>query len=156
VTNRGDFEQGAVSVRSTGWVVDPDDGQPVAAVLLEVENRPDVADLARVVALEGPGDLRCGIGVWDLDEPVLVRLEVALDHPVHCRFHLVLGWAEHATWLASVADGGAMAVGTGDGDGSWLLLNVDGRRLGEVLDLLGPPADAGPTRGGAGGLGGEP
>jgi hypothetical protein len=143
VIDRDGFAAGAVPARSTGWVVDPDDGRPVPAVLLDTTGRPDVADLARVMAIEGVGDLRCGVGVWDLDGPeaALVRLEAALDHPVRCRFHLVLSWAEHAAWLAAVADTAAVAVGTGDGDGAWLMLDVDGGRLAAVLALLDPDPD---------------
>jgi hypothetical protein len=127
-----------VPVRSTGWVVDPDDESLVAAVLLDTAERPEVADLARVTAAEGVGDLRCGVGVWDLGpaDDRLVRLEVAVDHPVHCRFHVVLPWVDHAEVLRAVSSGGALALGSGDGEGEWLVLNVDPQRLQPVIDLL--------------------
>jgi hypothetical protein len=132
-------------------MVDPADDSLVAAVLLDASARPDVADLARVTALDGVGDLRCGVGVWDVDGPdhLLVRFEVAVDHPVRCWFHLVVPWEPHRHWLAEVVAGGALAVGTGEGDGDWLVLTVDPARLGPVLDLLGDASGRDEGDGGA-------
>jgi hypothetical protein len=133
-----EFRRDALAVVSTGFIADPDDGSLVAAMVLDASARPDVADLTRVHALEGVGDLRCGLGVYDVGPPAswLVRLEVAVDHPVHCRFHAVVDWASHRPWLTAVADGGAVAIGTGDDSGYWLRLNVDAARVGPVLELL--------------------
>lgn len=132
------FSLGAVAVMSTGFIVDPDDGATVAAMVLDTTDRPDVADLARVHAAEGVGDVRCGLGVFDLGPPEcwLVRLEVAVDHPVQCRFHTVMDWVGHRQWLASVVDGGSVAVGAGVDAEHWLRLNVDPSLVAPVLGQL--------------------
>jgi len=124
-------------VLSMGHVV-LDDGLPVPAVLLDTSARPDVADLARVAATEGVGDLRCGLGVWDLGSPEdwLVRIEAVVDHPVRCRFHLCVVWHKSQEWLGDIAANGTVTVGTGDGSGPWLALNVDPIRLAPVLAEL--------------------
>lgn len=128
------FAAGALPVLSMGHVV-LHDGLPVPAVLLDTSGRPDVADLARVASTEGVGDLRCGLGVWDLGSPEdwLVRIEAVVDHPVRCRFHLCVLWHESQEWLGDIAAHGMLTVGTGDGSGPWLALNVDPGRLAPVL-----------------------
>lgn len=136
-----EFRRGAVTLLSVGAIVDPgDDGAEriLPALALDATERPDVADLVRVQADEGVGDLRCGVGVWDLgpSQDCLVRLEVAVDHPVRCRFHTVLPWAGHEAWLSSVAAAGAVALDVGDPEGRWLVLTVDPARLVPLLDLL--------------------
>lgn len=132
------FRRGEVEVLSTGFITDPDDGATVAAMVLNTALRPDVADLARVHAVEGIGDVRCGLGVFDLGpaDTWLVRLEVIVDHPVHCRFHTVVDWAAHRKWLAAMADGGSVAMGAGVQAEHWLRLNVDPSLTKPVLDLL--------------------
>jgi hypothetical protein len=128
----------ALEVVSTGFITDPDDDAVVAAMVLDTTGRPDVADLARVHASEGIGDVRCGVGVLDIGPPDtwLVRLEVAVDHPVRCRFHAVVDWLGHRSWLAAVADGASVAVGAGTGAEYWLRLNVDPDMMRPVLELL--------------------
>jgi hypothetical protein len=132
------FRWGGLTVVSTGYITDPDDGATVAAMVLDTSSRPDVADLARVHATDGVGDLRCGLGVYDLGPPEewLVRVEVVVDHPVHCRFHAVVGWLEQRTWLAAVVDGASVAVGTQDPSGYWLRLNVNPDLIAPVLEML--------------------
>jgi hypothetical protein len=132
------FRRGGLTVVSTGYITDPDDGATVAAMLLDTSTRPDVADLARVHAIDGVGDLRCGLGVYDVGPPEawLVRVEVVVDHPVRCRFHAVVGWLEQRTWLAAVVHGASVAVGTQDPDGYWLRLNVNPALVAPVLDQL--------------------
>lgn len=132
------FRQGAIEVVSTGIILDPDDAATVAAMILDATSRPDVADLARVHATEGIGDVRCGLGVYDVGPPDswLVRLEVSVDHPVQCRFHTVVDWDGNREWLGAIVDGGAVAIGTGDATGTWLRLNVDPELVGPVLEML--------------------
>ena len=133
------FRAGEVPTLSVGAILDPADGSVLPALVLDPSDRPDVADLVRVQAAEGVGDLRCGLGVWDLGPPEtwLVRLEVAVDHPVRCHFHTVIDWTTHRVWLDSVAGAGAVALGTGDAEGRWLVLNVDPERLTPLLTLGG-------------------
>ena len=133
------FVADAIPVESTGQILVEGIAGQIPAVMLATEGRADVTDLARVHATEGIGDVRCGFGVYDVGEPHtwLVRFEVAVDHPVHCRFHFVITWSDHAAWLHEVARHEAVAVGTGGTDGNWLVLNVDRQRLEPVLDLLG-------------------
>ena len=146
--DRSGFRAGEVPAISVGVIVDPADDSVLPALVLDPTHRPDLADLVRVQVAEGVGDLRCGLGLWDVGPPEawLVRLEVAVDHPVHCRFHTVLDWAAHRVWLGSVAEAGAVALGTGDAEGRWLVLNVDPARLVPLLALGGQP-DAGESTG---------
>lgn len=129
------FRAGELPLRSLGTIVDADDGRVIPAAVLDSAGRPDVADLIRVHASEGIGDLRCGVGLWDVGDPSgwLLRLEVTVDHPVACRFHVVLGWSASRAWLEAVANAGAVALATGDSEGRWLMLNVDPKRLGSLL-----------------------
>lgn len=144
------------------------DTELLPAVMLDTTNRPDVADLARVHDLDGIGDLRCGFGACDLGDPGdwLVRFDVAVDHPVMCRFHAVISWSANTDWLDGVAAHGAVAFGTEvpevaagsaghqgephDGVGTepsevpeavqagpaWLVVNVEPQRLAPVLNQL--------------------
>jgi len=140
--DRESFLAGAVPVASVGAVLDPDVGEEVAAVCLDARDRPEVADLARVHSSEGVGDLRLGLGVWDLGPPTdwLVRLEVVVTRPVACEFFWAMAWESHQAWLDHVASGGVVALGTlaGDGEpgGDWLLMNVAAERLEPVLAAL--------------------
>lgn len=136
------FRSGEVVATSVGAILDPTDHAEVPALVLDASDRPDVIDLVRVQAVDGVGDLRCGIGVWDVGPPGewLVRLEVLVDHPVHCRFHTVLPWASHRPWLASVAAAGAVALSVGDPEGRWLIVTVDPVRLRPLLELPGDGA----------------
>lgn len=138
VVSVASFRHGEVPVVSTGVIVDPDDNEAVAAVVVDTGGRPDVGGVVAAHAVGGIGDLRCGIGVYDLGPPQgwLVRIEVMVDRPVQARVHWVVDWAGHRGWLALVASAGAVAFSTTDGDGSWLRLNVDRQRLGAVLDGL--------------------
>jgi hypothetical protein len=128
-----------VPVVSVGWVADPDvEGRLVPAALLDVDERPDVADLPRVHATEGIGDLRCSVSVGDDPSGNGQRLAfiVAVDHPVRCRFALGLGWGSNQEWLRAVSASGCLVLGFGDGTGPWLSLNIDRRRLEEVFARL--------------------
>ena len=134
-------------MRSVGTILA--DGQPLPALVLDARDRPDVADLARVHELEGIGDLRSGLGVFDLGprRDWLVRFELAVDHPVRCRFHAVLGLDDAAPLLRQAGAAGSIAVGTEPVDESrWLAVHVDPDRLAAVLDGLDDPEgpDAGP------------
>jgi len=137
------FRAGEVVATSVGSILDPGDHSVVPALVLDAAQRPDVTDLVRVQAAEGVGDLRCGVGLWDVGPPGdwLVRLEVLVDHPVHCRFHTVLDWATHRSWLVSVAAAGAIALSVGDTEGRWLVVTVDPGRLVPLLGLPGDGAD---------------
>jgi hypothetical protein len=144
------FSDGALPVRSSGRIAIPvedindDFADPapatreLPAVVVDADGRPDVADLPRVVATDGVGDLRCGIGVDDTGPAVgwRLRLEVLIDHPVQCRYHLVVPWATWRLWLRHAAAAGAIAIGVDGGDPNWLVLDVDPDRLLGVLDLL--------------------
>jgi len=151
--DRERFLAGAVPVASTGAVLDPDFGEEVAAVCLDARDRPEVADLARVHGSEGVGDLRLGLGVWDLGPPEdwLVRLEVVVTRPVVCEFFWVIAWDGHQAWLDHVAARGVVALGTleldGEPGGDWLLMNVAPERLEPVLAALGRRAGTHPGGG---------
>lgn len=144
---RDAFVAGDVPVVSAGTI--EADGEVLPAVVVDAGARPDVADLARVVAVEGVGDLRSGVGLYDLGprDDWLVRIEVALDAPVRCRFHLVLGPEDGAALLAAAGAAGALAIGCEPPERSgWLAVVVDPAPLAPVLARLGTDGGGGGAR----------
>ena len=130
------------------------DGEVLPAVVLDAAGRPDVADLARVHAVEGMGDLRSGVGLYDVGprSDWLVRVEVLVDDPVRCRFHLVLDAGEGQALLAAAADRGALAIGCDPPERSgWLAVHVDAEALLPVLARLAEGAPGGGAADGGGG-----
>ncbi|HSL59177.1 MAG TPA: hypothetical protein VK866_15125 [Acidimicrobiales bacterium] len=131
------FSDGAVPVVSVGRTTVEGDDRALPAVLLDVSDRPDVADLARVHALEGVGDVRTAAAVRTVGDPAdwLIRLDVAVDRPVRCRFHVVTGLVASLGLLRDVADTGLLVIATGEPEpgARWLAVEIDRPQLAEVL-----------------------
>jgi hypothetical protein len=114
-----------------------DDGTAYPTVVLDVAGRPDVADLARVHAIEGIGDLTTSLAVAD---PV-VFLTVRLTNPVRASFTIAFSVPEHLEVLEHAALTGNLLLATTtpspDGDNPlWLAIDLDGPRLAALLARL--------------------
>lgn len=149
--SRQRFLDGGVPVASAGAI--EADGEVVPAVVLDARQRPDVADLARVHAVEGIGDLRTGLALFDLGprRDWLVRVEVLVDAPVRCRFHLVLAVDEGEALLRAGSAAGSLAIGCHPPeDHGWLVVHLDASAVAPVLARLartrGPGGDGGGAR----------
>lgn len=125
-----------IEVLDTGVTVD-EDGTAFPTVVLAVADRPDVADLPRVHAQEGIGDIRTLVDVHG-DE---LLMTVLLTAPVTARFTVRFSLEEHVEVLAHAAVAGHLLLATSDPNDDrplWLAIDIDGPRLAEVLvPLLG-------------------
>ncbi len=125
------LSQPALAVRSSGvTLVDGEDG-PVAlpAIEVDVAGRPDVADLARVHAVEGVGDVRT-LGTRSTDDAGRgwIRLDVVLTRPVLCHFHVELDVEAHRALLDHVAETEALVIATtapDDHEALWLAVDIE-------------------------------
>ncbi len=110
------------------------DGVTYPTVVLDVAGRPDVADLARVHATEGIGDVATSAAVTDAG----MLLTVRLTRPVRASFSIAFSLPEHLEVLVHAAFTGSLLLATtvpspeGD-DPLWLAVDLDGVRLAELL-----------------------
>lgn len=136
-----------VGVLGAGFTLGTDD-IVYPTIVLDVGDRPDVADLARVHAAEGVGDIATAGGVVD-DGLLLV---VGLTSPVRAAFAISVSDPEH---LAVVREGAAeghllLATTVPDADGrvdesTWLAVDLEPGALTAVLDELARRAGDGET-----------
>jgi hypothetical protein len=125
-----------IAVLSTG-ITFAEDGTAYPTVMLDVADRPDVADLARVHAVEGIGDLATTLAVAD----TVVFLTVRLTSPVRAAFTIAFSLPEHLEVLEHAALTGNLLLATTtpahDGDNPpWLAIDLDGPRLAALLAVL--------------------
>lgn len=114
-----------------------DDGTAYPTVVLDVTDRPDVADLARVHAIEGIGDLVTTVAMAETG----VFLTVRLTSPVRASFTIAFSVPEHLEVLEHAALTGNLLLATTipapDGDNPpWLAIDLDGPRLAALLAPL--------------------
>ncbi len=114
-------------------------GQVLPVVLVDASDRPDVADLARVHAVEGVGDVTTYLAPAPGSG---LAVTVSCSTPVRCTFSVVLGPDERPV-LEHAADAGVLVVATsapdpGGGDNpTWLAVDVDGEALAAAVAELG-------------------
>lgn len=113
-----------------------EDGVSFPTVVLDVESRPDVRDLARVHMLDGIGDIETFL---EPNEDGVV-LRVRLSSPVMAEFAVQLLLPDHAPVLIDAATAGHLLLATttpsDSGDNPpWLAIDLDGARLREVAQL---------------------
>jgi hypothetical protein len=129
-----------IAVLDSGVTFD-EDGVRYPTVVIDVSNRPDVADLARVHAIEGVGDITTLLTI-DGDTAVLT---VQLTRPVSTEFSIAFPLPESRAVLDDAATTGNLLLATTPpGDGTdrhplWLAIDLDGERLAALLDGLGKP-----------------
>jgi hypothetical protein len=128
-----------IDVADTGIAID-EDGAAFPTVVIDVTDRPDVADLPRVHAQEGIGDIRTLVEVAG-DE---LLLTVVVTTPVAARFSIRFSIAAHVEVLAHAAIAGHLLLATTDPVAApdpdeagpepvWLAIDIDRARLAEVL-----------------------
>lgn len=124
-----------ISVLGMGITVS-EDGQAFPTVVLDVETRPDVSDLARVHMIDGVGDIETFMEPNDAG----VVLRVRLSSPVTAEFALQLILPDHAPILVEAASAGHLLLATTTPSETgenppWLAIDIDGTRLREVAQL---------------------
>ncbi len=112
-----------------------DGGGWLPTVTIDVSESPAVADLARVHAVEGIGDVSTS-AIRDNDT---VLLGVQLSKPVHAIFAVVFSYALHKEFLGEVADSGTLVFATTNTETAqedspiWLSVDIDGDALRQSL-----------------------
>lgn len=121
-----------------GLMIDVD-GTPRPTVHVDVADHPAIADLARVHAVEGIGDVRTRAQRLDDQTPVQLLLGVALHSPVRAAFAIEFVLPDHETFLLDVADAGLLTLATTDPHEAeierplWLAVTIDGPALRAVV-----------------------
>ena len=114
-----------------------DENKWMPTVTIDVSQSPEVADLARVHAVEGMGD----VSTHAIRQDDAVVLGVQLTSPVRAVFAVAFSYAQHREFLKDVAEAGALIFATTDVENAiedqplWLSVDIDGSALLETLRL---------------------
>ena len=106
-------------------------------VTIDVSQAPEVADLARVHAVEGIGD----VSTHAIREGDAVVIGVQLTSPVQAVFAVAFSYALHGEFLKEVADVGSLIFATTDAETAhedrplWLSVDIDGESLRQTMNL---------------------
>lgn len=106
-------------------------------VTIDVSQSPEVADLARVHAVEGIGDV--STHAIRQDDTVLVGVQ--LTSPVQAMFAVAFSYSLHQEFLNEVADAGSLVFATTATESAhedrplWLSVDIDGDALRETLQM---------------------
>jgi len=112
-----------------------DENKWMPTVTIDVSQSPEVADLARVHAVEGIGD----VSTHAIRQDDSVVLGVQLTSPVRAIFAVAFSYVQHREFLKDVAEAGALIFATTDVENAiedqplWLSVNIDGSALLETL-----------------------
>jgi len=114
-----------------------DENTWMPTVTIDVSQSPEVADLARVHAVEGIGN----VTTHAIREDDTVLLGVQLTSPVQATFAVAFSYALHRDFLNEVADAGSLVFATTDTETAheerplWLSVNIDGSALHQTLQI---------------------
>ena len=106
-------------------------------VTIDVSQSPEVADLARVHAIEGIGDV--STHAIRQDDTVLVGVQ--LTSPVQATFAVAFSFSLHQEFLNEVADAGSLVFATTATESAqedrplWLSVDIDGTALRQTLQI---------------------
>ena len=106
-------------------------------VTIDVSQSPEVADLARVHAIEGIGDV--STHAIRQDDTVLVGVQ--LTSPVQATFAVAFSYSLHQEFLNEVADAGSLVFATTATESAhedrplWLSVDIDGDALRQTLQM---------------------
>ena len=106
-------------------------------VTIDASESPEVADLARVHAVEGIGD----VSTHAIRQDDSVVVGVQLTSPVEAMFAVAFSCALHREFLNEVADAKSLIFATTDTGSAheeqplWLSVDVDGDALRQILNL---------------------
>ena len=112
-----------------------DENKWMPTVTIDVSQSPEVADLARVHAVEGIGD----VSTHAIRQDDAVVLGVQLTTPVRAVFAVAFSYAQHREFLKDVAEAGALIFATTNVKNAiedqplWLSVDIDGSALLETL-----------------------
>ena len=112
-----------------------DENKWMPTVTIDVSESPEVADLARVHAVEGIGD----VSTHAIRQDDSVVLGVQLTSPVRAIFAVAFSYAQHREFLKDVAEAGALVFATTNVEDAnedqplWLSVDIDGSALLETL-----------------------
>ena len=106
-------------------------------VTIDTSQSPEVADLARVHAVEGIGD----VSTHAIREGDAVVIGVQLTSPVQAVFAVAFSYALHGEFLKEVANAGSLIFATTDAETAhedrplWLSIDIDGEALRQTMNL---------------------
>ena len=106
-------------------------------VTIDVSHSPEVADLARVHAVEGIGD----VSTHAIRQDDAIVVGVQLTSPVQAMFAVAFSYALHADFLKEVADAGSLIFATTEVEAAhedrplWLSVDIDGDALRQTMNL---------------------
>ena len=106
-------------------------------VTIDVSQAPEVADLARVHAVEGIGD----VSTHAIRQDDAIVVGVQLTSPVQAMFAVAFSYALHRDFLQEVADVGSLIFATTDVEAAhedrplWLSVDIDGDALLQTMNL---------------------
>jgi hypothetical protein len=114
-----------------------DENTWMPTVTIDVSQSPEVADLARVHAVEGIGDV--STHAIRQDDTVLVGVQ--LTSPVQATFAVAFSYSMHQEFLNEVADAGSLVFATTATESAhedrplWLSVDIDGTALRQTLQM---------------------
>ena len=106
-------------------------------VTIDASQSPEVADLARVHAVEGIGD----VSTHAIRQDDAVVVGVQLTRPVQAVFAVAFSYAIHREFLNEVADAGSLIFATTDVQTAheqrplWLSVDIDGNALRQTINI---------------------
>jgi hypothetical protein len=106
-------------------------------VTIDVSQSPEVADLARVHAVEGIGD----VSTHAIRQDDTVVVGVQLTRPVQAIFAVAFSYSLHREFLNEVADAGTLVFATTDTETAheenplWLSVDIDGNALRQTINI---------------------
>lgn len=104
-------------------------------VTIDTSQSPEVADLARVHAVEGIGD----VSTHAIRQDDTVVVGVQLTSPVQAMFAVAFSYSLHAEFLKDVADAGSLIFATINVEAAheehplWLSVDIDGDALRQMM-----------------------
>jgi hypothetical protein len=114
-----------------------DENTWLPTVTIDVSQSPEVADLARVHAIEGIGDV--STHAIRQDDTVLVGVQ--LTSPVQATFAVAFSYSMHQEFLNEVAEAGSLVFATTATESAhedrplWLSVDIDGTALRQTLQM---------------------
>ena len=114
-----------------------DENTWMPTVTIDVSQSPEVADLARVHAVEGIGN----VTTHAIREDDTVLLGVQLTSPVQATFAVAFSYELHRDFLNEVADAGTLVFATTDTETAheerplWLSVFIDRAALRQTLQM---------------------
>jgi hypothetical protein len=117
-------------------------GDRLPTVVVDARDHPEIADLARVHAVEGVGDIATeAAAVPDASDDGAWRffLAVIIRSPVRCAFVLEFSLPTHRTVLDDAAEAGRLVIATTPPERAatdqpmWLAIDLDPRSLSDAF-----------------------